>query len=355
MKLTGQFQTTAVGSFPHKEGVAISERLAALIDIPCWPQLPRRDFRESMYIQYSAGLPAIKIDQVNEKITFDTTGDLSDDLERFYSHYLADDLDAFALLPEYAVGFFDMLEVLESTSGDWAKGQVTGPISFGLTVTDQDLRASLYNDLLADAIVKNMACNARWQIQQLKTVRPNALMFVDEPYMAAFGSAFISLGREQAVTILNEVFAAIHQEDALAGVHCCANTDWSLLLATSVDVLNLDAYGYLDNLALYPAELRSFLDRGGLIAWGIVPNNGDIMSQTAETLARRLRQGLTLVADKAQARGIEITAEELGAQSLITTSCGLGPATVPIAERAMETLARMGSLLQPGRQRQVAR
>ena len=238
-----------------------------------------------------------------------------------------------------------MLEILDRTPGTWAKGQVTGPISFGLTVTDQDLRASLYDELLADTIVKNAAWNARWQIRKLLEVRPRALMFVDEPYMAAFGSAYISLGREQAVAMLDEVFAAIHQEGAVAGVHCCANTDWSVLLATSVDVLNLDAYGYLENLALYPAELRAFLDRGGLIAWGIVPNNGDVMSQSAETLSRRLCEGLELVAGKAQARGINISAEELGARSLITTSCGLGPATEPIAERALETLAQMGALL----------
>jgi methionine synthase II (cobalamin-independent) len=345
MTLQGNFQTTAVGSFPHKDGAAVSERLAALLDIPCWPQLPRRDFRESMYIQYSAALPAVKIDQDHEKITFDTTGDLSDGLERFYSHYLADNLDAFALRPDFAAGFFDMLEVLGSTSGVWAKGQVTGPISFGLTVTDQDLRASLYDELLADTIVKNAAWNARWQIRRLLEVRPRALMFVDEPYMAAFGSAYISLGREQAVAMLDEVFAAIHQEGAVAGVHCCANTDWSVLLATSVDVLNLDAYGYLENLALYPAELRSFLDRGGLIAWGIVPNNGDVMCHSAETLAQRLCDGLELVAGKAQARGINISAEELGERSLITTNCGLGPATEPIAERALDTLAQMGALL----------
>ena len=344
--MNGHFQTTAIGSFPHRSGAAISERVASLLDIPCWPQLPRRDFRESMYIQYSNALPAIRIDEANEKIIFDTTGDLSDALERFYGHYLADDLDAFALLPEFATGFFDMLEVLGSTPGKWAKGQVTGPISFGLTVTDQDLRASLYNELLADTIIKNAAWNARWQIQQLRQVRPEVMLFVDEPYMAAFGSAFISLEREQAVAMLDEVFAAIHQQGAVAGVHCCANTDWSVLLATSVDVLNLDAYGYLENLALYPAELRAFLDRGGRIAWGIVPNNGDIMNQTAGALVQRLHAGLELIACKAQARGVEITAEELSGRSLITPSCGLGPATIPIAERAMETLAQMGVLLQ---------
>ena len=144
---TMAFSTTAVGSFPHTNGAALSERLVAMLDIPCWPQLPRRSFRESMYIQYSPSLPAVIVDEAKEKIFFDTTlltpEGLAGPLEQFYTHYLEENLDAFALLPDYAAGFFDMLEVLSSTSGKWAQGQVTGPISFGLTITDQDFRASL--------------------------------------------------------------------------------------------------------------------------------------------------------------------------------------------------------------------
>jgi methionine synthase II (cobalamin-independent) len=342
------FATTAVGSFPHPDGRLLSQRLAASLDIPSWPQLPRRSFRENMYIQYSACLPAVEVDDESEKITFDTTGDLSGPLEMFYTHYLAEDLDAFGLSPEYAAGFYDMLDALESTSGEWVKGQVTGPISIGLTVTDQDLRASLYNELLADALVKNAAMNARWQIRKLRERRPNVIISVDEPYMAAFGSAFISLERPPVITMLDEVFEAIHQEGALASVHCCANTDWSVLLATTVDILNLDAYGYIENLALYPAELRVFLDRGGAILWGIVPNNEEIYQSTAEALSGRLREGMRLIADKAQARSVDITFGNLAERSVVTTSCGLGPATVEIADKALDILVQTGDILQIG-------
>jgi methionine synthase II (cobalamin-independent) len=347
VKLEPQFWTTVIGSFPHKEAnAALYHRLATALDIPAWPQWARRTFYENMYVQYSAPLPGLVVDEADEKITFDTTGDLSEALEAFYTPYLEDDVDAFALTPKYAAGFFGMLEELRSVSdGEWVKGQVTGPISVGLTVTDQDLRASLYNELLADALVKNAAMNARWQVQQLRTVCPNVIIFVDEPYMASFGSAYISLSREQVVTMLDEVFAAIHQEGALAGTHCCANTDWSVLLATTVDILNLDAYGYLDNLALYPAELRAFLDRGGVIAWGIIPNNEEIYNVTPGKLTQRLRQGLDLIQEKAQARGVNISLQELAARSLITPSCGLGPTTVDVAERALDVLARVGEIL----------
>ena len=241
------FVTTLVGSFPHADSTVLCPRLARAVQIPAWPQLPRRTFRENMYTQYSAGLPGIVVDDARQKVTFDTSGDLSPALEEFYGRYLADDVASFALPADYAAGFYTMLDTLQSTPGDWAKGQVTGPISFGLTVTDQDLRSSLYNEQLADPIVKQLAFNARWQIRQLKHAarRSSVIIFVDEPYMASFGSAFISLSREQAVTMLNEVFEAIHAEGALAGVHCCGNTDWSVLMETAADILNLDACGYL--------------------------------------------------------------------------------------------------------------
>lgn len=346
MNFRPHYLTTHLGSVPHANGETITGRLVDTLDIPAWPQMSRRTFKENMYVQYSPTLPGIVLDAEKEKVYFDTTGDLTPALEIFYEPYLADDVDAFALDQEYAAGFYQMLDLLPSTGGDWAKGQVTGPISFGLTVTDQDLRASLYNELLADAIVKNLAMNIRWQIRQLKKVRPQVIAFVDEPYMASFGSAFISLSRDQVITMLDEVFDAIHTEGALAGVHCCGNTDWSVLMVTQVDILNLDAYEYMDNLALYPAELRTFLDRGGVIAWGIAPTNERIYDVTPEGLARHLREGFANIADKAQKRGITIEPEEFETRSLIAPACGLGPTTVPVAEQILDVVKETAAILQ---------
>jgi methionine synthase II (cobalamin-independent) len=342
------FVTTLIGSFPHPDSTALCPRLVDAVQIPAWPQLPRRTFRENMYTQYGPGLPGIVIDEAHEKITFDTTGDLSTALEEFYGHYLADNVDAFVLQATETTEIYTMLDALQSTAGAWAKGQVTGPISFGLTVVDQNLRSSLYDDQLIDPIVKQLAFNARWQIRQLKQVRSNVIIFVDEPYMSSFGSAFISLSREQVVTLLDEVFDAIHAEGALAGVHCCGNTDWSVLMDTAVDILNLDACEYLENLALYPHEVRGFLDRGGSIAWGLIPNNETIFDVTPSGLAQRLRAGLQLISDKARGRGVSIGVDEFAYRSLITTACGLGPTTIEIADRAVETLTQTGEILKRG-------
>ena len=347
------FLTTHLGSVPHAMLGDLPRELVELMDIPAWSQHPRRSFHENMYSQFTPGLPTVVVDETLEKVSVDTRGDFSPALEKFYTDYLEDNLEAFALQPDYAPGFFAMLAALKAQpSGQqrssWAKGQVTGPISFGLTVTDQDLRACLYNEQLADVIIKNTAMSARWQARQLQTARANTIIFLDEPYLASFGSAFISLSRHQVTAYLDEIYEAIHSEGALGGVHCCANTDWGLLLASQVDILNLDAYGYTQNLALYPAELREFLGRGGAICWGIVPNNESIQQETPAGLAERVRNGFKLISDKAAARGIRISPDELAGRSLVAPACGLGSTSVEIAGRVFEVLAETSDILKRG-------
>jgi methionine synthase II (cobalamin-independent) len=333
------FPTTLIGSFPYPGAQPLCERILASASIPAWPQLPRRNFRESMYVQYSPQLPGIVIDPAAEKVYFDTSGDLSAALERFYERYLADDVDAFALEPAFAEGFFVMLDALRAGKGAWAKGHVTGPVSFGLTVTDQNLRSSLYDETLADAIIKNMAMHARWQVRQLKTVRSGVIIFVDEPYMASFGSAFIAISREQVIAALNEVFEAIHAEGGMAGVHCCGNTDWSVLMDTTVDILNLDALEYLENLSLYPGEVRRFVDRGGQVAWGALPNDRAALDAQPEAIAARLVDGLRLLARRAESQGIELPVQAWASASLLTPACGMGSTSPEVADRVLELLA----------------
>ena len=346
------YHTTHVGSVPHTEAHELNARLLSTLDIPCWLQLPRLDFHENMYTQYAPTLPGAVVDEAKKKAFIDTSAtDFDSALETFYQAVLDDNLDAFALHPDYARGFYMMQEALEHNPTKYAKGQVTGPISFGLTVTDQNGRACLYNEVYADVLVKHMSLNARWQVEQLQKVSEprsrgrQVIMFVDEPYMASFGSAYVSLGKDQVITWLDEVYESLRAVGALTGTHCCGNTDWGVLLNTQVDILNLDAYNFIESLALYPFELREFLDRGGAVCWGLVPNNDHIFDETPQTLAKKLRDGIRLICEKAAKRGVTIYPEEFATHSILAPACGLGPATVEIADRAFTMLAETGTLL----------
>jgi methionine synthase II (cobalamin-independent) len=325
-----EFLATAVGSMPHTDPAAACALVQQhLPDIPAWPQLPRRDPRESMYAQYSQGFPGVVLE--HGRVYVDRRRDLTPDLERLYARYLGGDLDGSATSPDHASGLAHF-RTLRFDSPRAVKGQIVGPVSWGLTVTDQDRRAVLYDDVLGDALAKHLRLAAAWQEQALRRLAPHTIIFVDEPYLASFGSAFVAVERHEVVTMLEEVFGGL---EGLKGIHCCGNTDWSLILETSVDILNFDAYTFAETLSLYPDALRAFLDRGGIVAWGIVPTTDDdaVLAESVEGLTARLWAALRQVASK----GVPLDA--LLSASLVTPACGMGTLSEGAAARALEVLA----------------
>ena len=332
-KLEPNLLALHVGSLPHTDPQAACELvLQHFPDIPAWPQLPRRDFLENMYVQFSHGFPGVVLE--NERIYVDRAKDLDPGLERLYLAYLENDLSYGTTSPDYAAGLAAFPQRLSAISHQPSaiKGQVTGPISWGLTVVDQDRRPVLYDDILADALAKHLRLKAAWQEQELAKLTPTTIIFVDEPYMSAFGSAYISLNREQVVTLLEEVFAGI---TGLKGTHCCGNTDWSLLLSTSAEIISFDTYNYAQAFSLYAGEVRAFLRRGGIIAWGIVPADDEkaLMNETVDSLVARLHEAMGLLVRKG------ISFDDLINSSLITPSCGLRTVSEEAAERAFELTA----------------
>ncbi|MFQ5997565.1 MAG: methionine synthase [Dehalococcoidales bacterium] len=325
---------TIIGSMPHTDPrVACDQITRYLKDIPAWPQLPKRSYLENMYVQYSQGFPGVVVDESEKRIYVDHSRDLDKPLEQFYAAYLANDIDKYAIGPEYAAGLHRFL-ALTNLSPLAVKGQVTGPVTWGLTVADSDGRGILYDDMLGDAVPKLLRLKASWQERELRQIRRDTIIFVDEPYMSAFGSVGMMLSREKVISLLEEVLAGI---EGLKGVHCCGNTDWSVLLDTSVGIISFDTYNYAQSLSLYPAEVKKFLDKGGTIAWGIVPNEEEALaSETVASLKDRLEEAM------APFTRHDIRFKQLITQGLLTPSCGLGSiATEEAAVRALELLTEL--------------
>ncbi|MFH1485816.1 MAG: methionine synthase [Chloroflexota bacterium] len=322
---------TAIGSMPHTDPVVACDAvLLHLRDMPAWPQLPQRSTLENMYIQYSEGFPGTVIE--GDSIHVDRSRDLDEPLSALYVAYLENDTERYAIGAEYAAGLHAFLAADHSASSA-VKGQVTGPISWGLTVTDEGRRPTLYDDVLADAMAKHLRLKAAWMSSTLSALAPHVITFLDEPYMSALGSAFVSVPRGQVLALLNEVLGGI---SGLKGIHCCANTDWSVLLETPINILSFDAYNYADTLSLYPSEVRAFLARGGILAWGIVPNEETVLSaETTDTLLTRLHEAMELLVNK----GIKL--EDILRRCLITPSCGLAEMSVEGAERALMLAASL--------------
>lgn len=164
---------------------------------------------------------------------------------------------------------------------------------------------------------------AEWQERFLRRFAERTIVFLDEPYLSAFGSAFVAIDRDQVLDLLEETLAGL---SGLKGIHCCGNTDWGLLLSTPIDVLSFDAFQFAGTLALYPAELAAFLERGGMIAWGLVPNTVDAYKETPASLLERFETALRALEDKGLSR------ERLLNSAFITPACGTGGLEAALTE-----------------------
>jgi methionine synthase II (cobalamin-independent) len=210
------------------------------------------------------------------------------------------------------------------------KGQVTGPVSAGLQVYDQNGKAAIYDEAYGEIIRRNLNMQAKWQAGKLRELTDRPLLFLDEPSLTLLGTPFASLSHRQVVAWIDEALEGVK---AIKGLHCCGNTDWPLVLSTDIDVLSFDAYNYAHTISLFPQEISVFLEGGGAIAWGLIPNMDEqIGKETVGTLLHRFEGYMDMLFRKGMDPDLVLE------RSLITPQCGLGGLEVPKAQRVLELL-----------------
>lgn len=306
-------------------------------DIPLWVQLPRRP-GETITRQFAAGMPGLREENGRAVVDPDDTSALLsfyEELTEVEEGRRDLDRSRFALDPSAAGGFFELLAQVAGRSRPplALKGQIIGPVTFGTSYTDPQGKAIFYEPELRTAAVKLLAWEARWQVRRLAAADRPVLLFVDDPALTAFGSSIhIAMTREDIGGALGEVIDAVHLEGGYAGVHVCANTDWTLVLDSAADIVSFDAYTYAEQFLLFRDAVRRFIERGGLIAWGLVPtlDPADIERESVPELCRRWDAICAAVAE------IGIDRDTLLARSFITPACGMGALSERHAERALD-------------------
>ena len=212
------------------------------------------------------------------------------------------------------------------------KGQITGPFTLLTGLKEKDGKLSYYNPQLKEAIVQGLGLRAAFQAKKLKERSQKAILFLDEPALAGFGSStMVGMNREDVQKDLKSVIDEVHSEDTLCGIHVCANTEWSLLLdpVLDLDIISFDAFGFLDRFLIFKEEILDFLGRGGVIAWGLVPTQReeDIAAADVEELAETFFEAQKVLG---------LSKDEIVRSSLITPSCGTGLLSEGLAERVLE-------------------
>lgn len=338
---------TAVGSLPHRDAAqAVDLILKSLELAPHAPQLSRSDPREQMWIQFTEGLPRFRVDLDNLSYFFDTSGDPMADVEKFYESYFqvveGGSAEDFAIGANYGQGIHTFLKRLreESRKRPFVKVQVTGPLSFGMTVTDENKKPIFYHPLFRDVAVKGMGLKAVWLLETFKPFAENVIVFFDEPSLSAYGSsAFLGLSKNDVIESLDDVISMVVDRGGIPGVHCCGNTDWGLLMETATRIINFDAVDFMESLAIYGPQLAGFAKRGGVLAWGAVPNTQQVAQETADNIVARINTGIELLGKNGVDR------RGLTQKILVTPACGCAGLTLEQTEKAYCLLSELGAKL----------
>jgi hypothetical protein len=314
-----------------------------------WPQLSAHE-DEMMMVQYLEGLPGLQKDGDQSIITSDTA-EFDAELLDFYQECMdvetgnRDIKDSRFRMGEHTGRTFRVfVQSLGQIpqAGRAVKGQVIGPFTLLTGLTDAQRKLLLYDQRMCEAVTRHLALKARWQIEQLQSLGQPVVIFLDEPALAGYGSSsYIGVSAELVGILHKDVITAIHQAGALAGIHVCANTDWSLVLNSAADIVNFDAYGYLDRFLLYRKEIMAFLRSGRIIAWGLVPTADPqaIINETPPSLAQRWNDQVQTFATQ------ELTISQILTQSIFTPSCGCGSLSVELAERVVGMTRDLSTLM----------
>ncbi len=331
-----------IGSLPLTDhGEAVDLILTATPEIPLWPQLPKHN-KEGMVRQFVSGFPGL-VDQGSHYFVDRSQEGFIEEMTAFYEHVIEcqnlsrlPDHSRFRLDNDTSRGFQVFKEKLQRSGLQplTVKGQVTGPVTAGIGIKDERGTALVYDDDLRDMLVKLLAGKARWQVEHLRqfsdTVPP--IIFIDEPGMVNFGStAFAGISREMVLEGVSELIGSIKTAGGLSGIHICANGDWGPAMNSATDIISFDAYSFFDNFVLYRNQLISYLRRGGVLAWGIVPTSppDTVEEEQVESLYRRWLMQLEILCS------FGFSQKEILCQTLIAPACGTGSLTPELALKVL--------------------
>jgi hypothetical protein len=308
---------TSVGSLPHLDPTeAAAFVLAAHPVLPAAPQLPGRSPLEGMIAQAGRGIAGVKVDRAG-----------------------ALHVDVGALDPEAPVAacideesHAGLLGFLDATAGrtEAAKFQLTGPITLALALVDAGAPVALALDVAASAV----RLHAASLVSLVRATLPDAplLVVLDEPGLSrATGDRSLGLDIEDVVDRLSSALAVL-EEEAVTGVHCCAPTEWQLASSAGATLLSMPVER--EWLLAGAGAINAHLERGGWIAWGVVPTH-EPLGTDPDRLWRRLS---TTWCELVQAGCDPI---QLRTQALVTPACGLAGHGVTQAAQALELASKV--------------
>ena len=320
------FSTMGVGSLPHRDAEAAAEFAWTSSTIPTLPSLPRRSPAEGMIAQALIGIEGVTVGQY---------GGIAVDahvLERDVPTLVDLAADAFA---GYRAFFEAARREPVRVATPLLKWQCVGPLTLALALR----RSGLASETAISLALRAVRAHVRAVQNHLEEVFPVArqLVVLDEPSLNSHLFDSSEMSSDMVVDLLSGALAAIGNEH-LSGVHCCGDVDWPVLMSIGSDVISVPVPTgkSLDDMSTYSSRISDMLQRGGMIAWGVIRTDGPI-AQTPERAWQRLTDAWSQLCASGVDRGL------LATHSFFSPACGLGTHTDGVARHVMGLLAEVAT------------
>jgi methionine synthase II (cobalamin-independent) len=254
------------------------------------------------------------------------SGNLRVDPARLSVDALHDAIDAG--WPTFDDGWSGLHAFLAAAAGRTApiKVQLAGPVTLALAFAQSGMPIDDALHVSTRAVQARAGALCRLVAERLPGTP--VVAFLDEPGLVAFGTDRLPVEANALADIVSGALAAL-QPSAATAVHCCGPTDWRVVTLAGPDIVSLP----VAVAVAAGVTIADFLDRGGWVAWGVVPTDGPVAE------AEHHWRALTSAWCELTALGCE--PNRLRQQALLTPECGLCGHGRTQAEHSLALVARM--------------
>lgn len=342
---------TGIGSLPFCSDNAPDDAVNFVFNycgnFPFWPQLPHFKAEENMTCQFLKGFSGTEFNKKYQKFYLNNKNQdfiknskiIRSDFEIITSSNSVFEyeeiLNKYAITPPYSSTIDIFLNKIKNADKkpELIKGTITGPFTLSTSLYNKDDKFIYHNKEIRKIIAEFLALKALWQIKEIQKISKSStpVIFIDEPSLSKLDSPLCSdIKREDIITILKIVSSTIQKFGGLSGIHCCGKTDWDMIIQSGTNIINFDAYSYTEDISKYSNSIKTFLQNGGYLAFGIIPTLDEktLLNLDNKKLYKKLQNSINILS-----KDIEKTL--ILKQSFITPCCGCGSLSIDLAQRVL--------------------
>jgi len=300
---------TGVGSLPHTDPKRAASFVLETTTVPYLPQLPNRHPEERMLVQWGDGLCGC--------------GAVDSSIGLGYGEPIGARAEAFG-------GAHALLDVL-SSDVPTVKTQATGPVTLALGL----LSAGHPGQGLLDCVATGLIGRVEDHIASLAARLPDAdiTLIFDEPGLSGLLVPGFPITRDEAEHVLGKVLT---RAPVPAGIHCCADTDWSVVASVRPSLISWDIDSLGAAFVAHTEAIAAATWEGTGFIWGVAPTQTQPLPGDPGVRLQRIVGRLVMAGAKM---------DGLLEGAMFSPACGLAGLTEGQAEIVAHTVVRLAGEL----------